>query len=77
MTQVPRPASAVAHAQRKTRMRVRQKSPSFIDREFILSTYVTSRQKRGRNSTIKTNAKISTAINTYPAVPRFAELAVE
>ena len=72
---LPRPAKAVAQAQRKTRMRVRQKRPSFIDREFIASTYITSLQNSGRNSTMRTNANTSTAINTYPAVPRLAELA--
>ena len=74
---VPRPKRAVVHAQRNTKIKVRQKRPLFMAGECIASTYVTNRQKRGRNKTISTTAKASTDKNTYPAVPRLAELATD
>ena len=42
----------------------------------MLSTYNTNFQNIGLKSTISPTAKATTHMNTYPAVPRLAELAV-
>ena len=72
----PRPSRAVVQADKNTRIKVRQKSPLFIEAEFMFSTYTTSFHHSGLKATINMTAKATTLAKTYPATLKFAEFAI-
>ena len=56
---------------------MRQNSPLLNEGEFLLSTYSTIIRHIGLNPKSRMTAKTKTDKNTYPAVPKFAELAAK